>query len=520
MAIQAAQVARNPRRQQQAIIRPVPAPVGGLNDRDSVASMSPEDAVISNNWWGYPSKVALRKGSITWVTGLGAQVETLMGYRPQSGTAALFGAAGTSFYNVTATGAVGAAVVTGLTNARWQFVNSSTSAGSFLMAVNGSDKLRGWDGATWWTDGDGAHDITGVDTATCIWIGVFKRRIWLIQKNTGKIWYLPTDAIAGVAVALDFGPIFQRGGYLNAMGNWTIDGGIGVDDYAAFISSEGEVAVFKGTDPASSTTWALQGLYWIGAPVGRRCLVQYAGDVAIISQDGLIPLSKALTTQRLNSQIAFSDKIMNKISMLVTAYSANFGWQVLPFSGENMLLLNVPVAVGGQMQYVMNTINGSWWPFSGWPANCWELFGNEIYFGGNGNVYKAWQGTSDSNADIAFEILQAFNYFGNPEMFKQFTMARPLLALANNAAFSFGINTDFDTTAPLGTPTYTPTSAGKWDSGLWDMALWGGDPAIQKNWQTVSGTGYCGALHIRGQTSVGSIEWSGTDFAFKEGGVL
>jgi uncharacterized membrane protein YeaQ/YmgE (transglycosylase-associated protein family) len=70
-----------------------------------------------------------------------------MGYRPQSGTAALFGAAGTSFFNVTSLGAVGAAVVTGLTNARWQYVNSSTSAGSFLMAVNGSDKLRGWDGS-------------------------------------------------------------------------------------------------------------------------------------------------------------------------------------------------------------------------------------------------------------------------------------------------------------------------------------------------------------------------------------
>jgi hypothetical protein len=89
-------------------------------------------------------------------------------------------------------------VVTGLTNARWQYVNSSTSAGSFLMAVNGSDKLRGWDGSAWWTDGDGTHDITGVDTAACIHIQSFKRRVWLIQKNSGKVWYLPTDAIAGL----------------------------------------------------------------------------------------------------------------------------------------------------------------------------------------------------------------------------------------------------------------------------------------------------------------------------------
>jgi hypothetical protein len=98
---------------------------------------------------------------------------------------------------------------------------------------------------------------------------------------------------------------------------------------------------------------------------------------------------------------------------------------------------------------------------------------------------------SDAGAAISFEVLPAFNYFGEPETFKEFTMARPLLALGNNAAFSFGINTDFDTTQPLGVPTYTPTTAGKWDSGLWDVATWGGDPVIQKNWQTVSGTGYC-----------------------------
>jgi hypothetical protein len=146
--------------------------------------MDEKDAVILDNFFPLPSKVIIRKGSINWATGLGSQVESLMGYKPQTGTAALFAAAGTSFYNVTATGAVGAAVVTGLTNARWQHVNMATSGGNFLMAVNGSDKLRGWNGAAWWTDGDGTHDITGVDTATCIGIALFKRRMWLIQKNT------------------------------------------------------------------------------------------------------------------------------------------------------------------------------------------------------------------------------------------------------------------------------------------------------------------------------------------------
>ena len=210
MAFQAAQINRNPRRQQVAGTRSIPAPVGGWNDRDSLGAMDEKDAVILKNWFPLPAKVIVRKGSTSWATGLGSQVESLMGYRTQSGTSRLFAAAGTAFYDVTATGAVGAAVVTGLSNARGQHINMATSGGNFLMAVNGANKLRGWDGSAWWTDGDGAHDITGVDSSTCIGICLSHRRVWLIQKNTAKVWYLSVDSIAGAASSIDFGPLFLR----------------------------------------------------------------------------------------------------------------------------------------------------------------------------------------------------------------------------------------------------------------------------------------------------------------------
>jgi hypothetical protein len=50
-----------------------------------------------------------------------------------------------------------------------------------------------------------------------------------------------------------------------AMADWSIDAGIGIDDYAAFISDQGEVALYKGSDPTSATTWALVGTFWVGA---------------------------------------------------------------------------------------------------------------------------------------------------------------------------------------------------------------------------------------------------------------
>lgn len=511
---------RNPRRQQQALTRSVPACVGGWNDRDSLAAMDEKDAVILENFFPLPSKVVIRKGAQEWTTGLSAQVESLMGYKPSTGTAALFGSAGTSFFNVTASGAVGAAVVTGLTNSRWQHVNMATSGGNYLMAVNGSDKLRGWDGSAWWADGDGTHDITGVDTATCIFICLFKRRLWLIKKNTSSVYYLPVDSIAGAASQLDFGSIFQRGGQLMAMADWSIDAGIGIDDYAAFISDQGEVAIYKGSDPTSATTWALVGTFLVGAPIGRRCVAPLAGDVMLISKDGLIPLSKALMSSRVSTQIALTDKIQNTVSTSTSLYGSSFGWQVIAALGENMVLLNVPVSVGYQEQYVMNTITGAWCRFTGWPANCFELYGDEVYFGGNGSTYKAWQAYNDFDNNINAEALQAFSYFGNRGMLKEFTLAQPLIAINNSTGFRFGINTDFDMTPPIGVPTFVASTSAQWGVDKWGTGKWGGQPVIQKAWQTVNGIGYCGALHILAATSTGQIEWSATTFAFKPAGVL
>lgn len=172
--------------------------------------MPPQDAVVLDNMFPTPTSVDLRNGYGSLRTGFPGQVESLMPYT--SGSAAkLFAASGTAFYDATAAGAIGAAVVTALTNARWQSVNMGTPGGQFLLAVNGADKLRGYDGAAWWRDGDGTHDITGVDTATCIHINLYKNRVYLVQSATMKAWYLPTNSIAGAAVALDLSPIFKMG---------------------------------------------------------------------------------------------------------------------------------------------------------------------------------------------------------------------------------------------------------------------------------------------------------------------
>ncbi|RYA73507.1 hypothetical protein DD594_28635, partial [Enterobacter cloacae complex sp. 4DZ1-17B1] len=121
------------------------------------------------------------------------------------GTQTLFGAAGTAFYEMTSAGAVGAAVVSGLANARWQHVNFTNSSGtSYLCCFNGVDSPRYWDNSSWITiTGASTPTITGLTTSDIVSATLHKRRLWLVQKNTLKAWYLPVDAVGGAANALD-----------------------------------------------------------------------------------------------------------------------------------------------------------------------------------------------------------------------------------------------------------------------------------------------------------------------------
>lgn len=490
-----------------------PAPVGGWNARDSIVTMPLSDAVKMENWYPYTTYAGVRLGSEDHVTGFSDDVETLASYN-SGATSKLFAVAGGSIYDASTAGAVGAAVVTGLTNSRWQHANFSAGGGDYLYMVNGVDKPRVYTGASWVAvDNASTPAITGVTTTTLSQVMAHQNRLWFIQKNTLSVWYLATSAIGGAATQFPMQALFGRGGRLVAMGSWTLDSGSGMDDHAVFITSEGEVAVYQGTDPSSASTWSLKGLYYIGQPVGDRAMAQYASDLLIVCRDGLQPMSKALASSRVTTQTSLTDKIQTAINEVIGLYSNSFGWEVCVYAPGNLLILNVPVT-NNKQQYVMNTVTGSWCKFTGWSANCFEVFNDKLYFGGADAVTEAWTGTSDNGANINTEVIQAYSQMGYGAL-KSFRMARPLLAMDATIGLSVGIETDYNISATLSAPTISPSSYGVWDSSVWDAAIWGGDPEIRKEWITVTGMGYSAAMHIRTATNNAVVNWYGTDYTFE-----
>jgi hypothetical protein len=364
--------------------------------------------------------------------------------------------------------------------------------------------------------------ITGVDGDKLVNINLYRDRLFFVEENSLTFWYLPVDSINGALTSFNLGGIARRGGYLQAMGTWTLDAGYGVDDYAAFVTSQGEVIVYSGGNPSDPNDWKLIGVWQLGQTFSRRCFFKWAGDMLLLTQDGLVPMASALQSSRLDPKINITDKIYYAISQAASLYSANFGWQINYLAEANMLIINIPVGNGKYEQYVMHTITKSWARFTGINAACFEVSGESIYFGGNGFVGKYYSGFSDAGNNIAATVQQAYSYFDSRGQQKRFTMVRPIFQLQGALPTVLcGLSTDFEVQDLSQSLSFNPAlnQTGIWDVATWDNKKWGGS-VISKEWQGVTGIGYAGSISLNTASQGLELRWASTDFVMEKGGVL
>jgi hypothetical protein len=454
---------QNPTRQQTASGASIPAPTGGWNASDPLSKMPAQDAVILDNWIPRAGYVEVRRGARQWAAGPDP-VETILVWRGSTtGDDEIYAVFGGDIYDATAFGSSMSVSLKSVTSNRVQYLNFANDGGAFLICVTGADTPFSYDGSAWTdltiTGSSGSITLTSSDLIDVV---MHKRRLFFIEDGSLRIWFLDTDAVQGAASLLDLGPVLQQGGTLAALGTWSLDGGQGQDDYLVALSDQGEVAIYQGTDPSDINNWALVGVFSIGVPLGKRSLFKFGADLQVLTTNGVLPVSQALSLDRAQlNNVAITEKIQNAFALATQSYSGNFGWEGITYQRGQIAIYNIPVEeLTTSYQYVQNLQTGAWCRFTGLNAFCWAIANESIFYGGAEGVYQWDQGVTDNNEDLVADLKTAFNYFGSRGDQKHFTMIRPIFLATQNVQPAVSVLTDFQESVPTSTPTNTVTAPG------------------------------------------------------------
>lgn len=490
-------VRRKPRRVSST--RALPAPTKGWVTEENIAGSTPGTARQLVNWFPEADTVGIRRGHTEFSdTGETTPVETLMAYHKADGTQKLFGSCNGTIYDVSASSG-SATSITGLSNDRLEWISFAATTTNYLFVCNGEDSAITYDGSTW---ANPSITISGFTSADITNVATFKRRLFFTLKDSLQFAYLPVAAVAGTAGVFDLGPEFSKGGYLMAIGVWTVDGGSGQDDHICFITSEGQVALYQGDDPGDANHWSKVGTYTLPRPIGRRCVLQGGSDVYLVTETGIIALreSLALDISAVTAR-AITKNIQSAAQDASDLYRSNFGWQMLSYPEGKMVILNVPISENNTAhQYVMNSVTGAWCKFTGMNGNCWVVLGSSLYFGGNdGKVYRAHIGANDNGNNIVSDFESYYDYFGAPGFLKDWKMIQPVMYTDGSVVPAVGMNVDFVDTKPTNTITSSNSTVIRWNNFKWNEASWPSTRDLSAPWVPLAGSrpGYAGAIRLQ-----------------------
>jgi hypothetical protein len=564
-----APVARAKQRVNNIVV--VGVPFKGLNTRSPYGSMLPNEAIALNNVIVESVGIRTRKGYTEWCTALpgtaAPAVRSILSYYPATysnspqarsdfytdiskvgvtaplsnsgtGPGQVFAAQESFIYDVTAGGTgpfVPEAGVAGLT-AYWNGVNYQNIAGNFLLIANEGGGYAIYDGTSWTMPsfGVGAGQVGGVNPANIAWVTTWKDRVWFIERDTTFGWYLPPGQITGVATQFDFGTQMDHGGDLRFLGGWTVDGGVGTDDYLVAIGSQGDVVIYKGTDPDDSTTFTLHGVWYSGPlPAGRRAVEASGGDINILTQFGLMPISKLLQPTHLAAQFQqhLSYNIDPLIAVLMRQYSTLSGWQIISLAKEELILIRLPELIGTAVEnswIAYKTTTQTWSILSSLPYSHITNIGHLAYAGTlDGRIVRAFEGPLDNalldgtlGLPIKCRVTPAYNDLGAPGLNKILLMVRPFFLSYQAPSVKLLVLANYSTPEFVIVPTVPEDKVGDlWDVGRWDVGRWGGQLNPLHSWFGCQGWGHVITVQLDYITT-GDTLLTGLDYWIGKGGVM
>lgn len=486
----------------------IPAPFGGMNTRDGLEALKPHEARSLVNFDPAGNAVKSRRGQADYSTGgPAASVETLVAFNGTSGSN-LVGIADGDVYDYSGSTATLLSAA-GYTDSRFQ----TECYNNRLIGVNGTDTPWSYDGSSVGATG---FSGSGLTIENLVNIKKVRNRLWFCENNSADVWYGGVGAITSTLTKFQLSQVVG-GGYCVAIGAHSQDAGDGPDDYTAFVMSTGEVVIYSG-DP--STTFTKVGNFMMPPPVGRQCLVNIGGQLAVVTRMGLVPLAAAL------NGIAFDilalgnfGKVSPSIQDDVQTYGDQEGWSVLMHDGR--VIINVPLLEGAtSKQWVYNALTGAWTTYTNWNASTIVEWGGGLYLGlwGSGIVRKA-TGSDDAGEAIAMTARCAFVSPAKGNI-TQATAIRFDMSVDGSLSGRFGLDTE-GVPRPITVPPVTiAASAASTPWGSPWGSPWSTSDQYQGQWFSTYGRGRLIGLALEASGTTFGLEWYSSEILMQPGGPL
>lgn len=451
-----------------------PAPKLGLITTAGLADEISGAASVLDNWLPTIRGARIRGGSAK--TGLVAsETDIVSSFRYRyAGIEKLFMATSAAIYDVSSPPPLPSTVtasVSGLGGGDWSTFQHTTDAGGYLIAVNGVNERRVFNGTSWATTPALTFDVGDTTTSASFSHGwLFKRREFFVKAGSLDAYYIENvGSIGGSVKVFPLGGTFSKGGTLLTGFSWSIESGDGPNAYCVFVSTEGEAAVYSGSDPGAD--FSIIGVYQLGKPLGKLAYLPLGGDVLVCTVSGLRSMSSVL--QRGDEAQAISYPIEEEWSL--AAISTGGDWKMTLWEEQNLILISFPpTVVVPETTFVLHSQTKRWAFIRNWPARCFGTREGQLFFGGvEGFIWSGDLGGSDDGQPFQATYLSQFLAASKFGQRKSASLAHMYLRGKEEPNVLLFARADGDTSIPTQSAvTVGNENSSVWDLGLWDLAVW------------------------------------------------
>jgi hypothetical protein len=374
---------------------------------------------------------------------------------------------------------VGATAKDATDNTFWknQIDHTSAAAGTFS-----ADRVAH---ANYWTSAsapDGAGYITGpigsnvVNGRNLSYVCKYRSHLFFIETKSMNLWYLLPDSIAGVLTQIPLSGAATHGGYLMFAANWSIDAGDGIDDKLVVASSEGELLIFTGNNPADPNNWRQEGRYQISPPLGMNAHEAVGGDLLIMTVDGIVPVSQAITKSAGELELALITRVIKRMWRDEVNAKRQYAWTMKKWDEYGGIFITTPGGTPGNRYCLgMNDTTGAFARAVGWDVMCFIRMRADMFFGNqDGIVMQADRTGYDDGVPYVATLVGGWELFQSGAQEVVWHQARAIFTTVSPfEPFQPQISATTDFIVVIPPPPPPGNDPGILD--VWDQGHWGPD---------------------------------------------